>query len=169
MTATFVLPVTSLLYDVGANDTSIVLSTSATTTNDVGTVSSLTTANIIPIGYGLWMDQELVRVTGVLSAPIGLRYQVLRGQGGSSAQSHSSTAQVTIGKMDQFYSRDPKGRPENAVLVSPWINTANGKVWQPQGDSYPGAPLRWWKEVTNTYGIGPLGVPTLLPSPAYGT
>jgi len=94
---------------------------------------------------------------------------------GSHAQSHSSTAQVTIGPMSSFYKTDPKGRPSNVVLVSPWINTVNGKVWLPQGDSYPGGfttdtvAIRWWQEVTNTYGIGALGVRSKTSSPSYGT
>jgi hypothetical protein len=169
MSATFTLPVSNLLYAVGANATSIVLSTSAYTVNGVGTVTSLSTAPLIQVGYGLFLDQELVKVTGIMSDPVGLRYQVLRGQGGSQAMSHSSTIPVFIGSMDKFYSHDPKGRPQNVVLVSPWINTTNGKIWEQQGDAYPGAPNRWWQEVTNTYGIGPLGVRTVTSSPSYGT
>jgi hypothetical protein len=169
MSATFTLPVTSLLYAVGANATSVVLSTSASSTNSVGTVTSLSTAPQVQVGYGLWMDQELMKVIGILSDPVGLRYQVLRGQGGSQAQSHSSTAKVTIGSMDQFYGHDPKGRPMNVVLVTPWINTQNGKIFVAQGDATPGAPNRVWEEVTNTYGIGPMGVRTVSTSPGYGT
>jgi hypothetical protein len=169
MSATFVLPVTSLLYAVGANDSSVVLSTSATSTNGVGTVSSLSTAPLIQVGYGLWVDQELMKVVGILSDPVGLRYQVLRGQAGSSSQSHSSTAQVTIGQINQFYLTDPKGKPENVVLVSPWINTVNGQVWFPQGDASPDNTVRWWQNVTNTYGVGPVGVRTQTSNPTYGT
>ena len=169
MSATYVLPVTSLVYPVSASDSFVVLSSSATTTNAVGTVSSLTTSDQISIGDGLWIDQELMKVLETLTDPAGVKYHVKRGVGGSAAQLHSSTAVVTIGSMDKFYSNDPKGRPEESVLVSPWINTTNGKVFFPQGDAFPANSVRWWQEVTNTYGIGPLGVRTLVSSPGYGT
>lgn len=169
MSATTVLPVSSLIYPVGVSDSFVVLSSSATTTNDVGTVTSLTTSAQVRIGYGLWVDQELMKVLEAFSDPLGVKYRVMRGVGGSAAQAHSSTAQVTIGSLDKFYSRDPKGRPADVVLVSPWINTANGSVWMPQGDSYPANSVRWWQNVSSTYGIGPLGVRTSTSSPSYGT
>lgn len=169
MPATYVLPVTSLLYPVSASDSFVVLSSSATSTDGVGTVSTLTTADRIAKGDGLFVDQELMMVIEVLSDPVGVKYRVKRGMGGSSAQPHSSTATVTIGSMDKFYSSDPKGRPAEAVLVSPWINTANGKIFMPQGDSYADNAPRYWQEVTNAYGIGPLGIPTVSSSPSYGT
>lgn len=170
MTATTILPVTSLLYNVGLQDTlGVVLAATATTVNEVGTVTSLVTSSLVSVGTGLWIDQELFKVVEVASHPTGFRYKCLRGQGGSMVQSHSSTTPVTIGSMDKFYKYDPKGRPRDVMLVTPWINTVSGRVWQPQGDSYPGAPVRWWQEVTNTYGIGALGIPTRVSTPGFGT
>lgn len=169
MSATTVLAVSSLLYPVDVFDSFVVLSTSASTTNDVGAVTSLTTANYVVKGLGLWMDQELMQVLESLSDPVGVRFRVKRGVGGSQAQRHASTATVTIGNMNQFYSHDPKGRPRDVVLVSPWINSSNGKVFLPQGDGSPDIAIRWWQDVTNTYGIGPLGVRTTVSSPGYGT
>lgn len=169
MSATFTLPVTSLVYDVSSTASFIIVSSSSTTTNNVGTVTSLNTSDLVQKGYGLWIDQELFKVTDIQTHPNGIKYSVLRGQGGSAATPHSSLAQVTIGSLDKFYSQDPKGRPQDTVLVSPWINTVNGSVWFPQGDSYPGSPTRWWENVTNTYGIGPLGVRFKESSPEYGT
>ena len=172
MPATTVLPLTSLLYSISANADSIVLSTSASTTNDVGTVTALVTASYITVGTGLFIEQELTKVIEILSDPIGVKYRVKRGQGGSAAHLHNSLSPVTIGSMDKFYSYDPKGRPRDAVLVSPWINTVNGRIWLPQGDSSPTIPvatIRWWQDVTNTYGYGPLGVRTAESSPTYGT
>jgi hypothetical protein len=168
MPATVVLPVTSLLYAVDSTSSFVVLSSSASSTNDAGTVTSLVTASQILVGTGLWIEQELMKVQEVLSDPIGVKYRVQRGQGGSSSQPHSSMVHVTIGSLDKFYTRDPKGRPSEAVLVSPWINTVSGRVWFPQGDSLS-VSERYWQEVTNTYGIGPLGIRTESSSPAYGT
>lgn len=173
MPATTVLPLTSLMYAVSANMDTVVLSATSSTTSDAGVVTStLVTASYITVGTGLFIDQELTQVTQILSDPLGVKYRVKRGLGGSMAQPHNSQAPVTIGSMDKFYSYDPKGRPRDAVLVSPWINTVSGRIWMPQGDSVPAAPFaafRWWQDVTNTYGIGPLGVRTQVSSPGYGT
>ena len=168
MSATTILSVTSLIYPVSVSDSFVVLSSSATSTNGVGTVTSQTTLDQIRIGDGLWVDQELMRVMESFSDPAGVKYRVLRGLGGSAAQAHSSSVQVTFGRMSDFYSGDPKGRPDTVVLVSPWINTANGSVWMPQGDSSANS-VRWWQNVSNTYGIGPLGIRTLVSSPEYGS
>lgn len=170
MSATTVLPVTSLVYSVSVTDSFVVLSSSASTTDAVGTATSSNTADQIRIGDGLWVDQELMKVLETFSDPAGVKYRVMRGLGGSAVQAHSSASQVTIGSLDKFYSSDPKGRPADVVLVSPWINTSNGNVWMPQGDSYPGnASFRWWQNVTSTYGMGSLGVRTLTLAPEYGT
>jgi hypothetical protein len=172
MPATTVLPLTSLLYAISPNMDSVVLSTTASTTSDAGVVTSVVTASNITVGTGLFVEQELMKVIEILSDQIGVKYRVKRGQGGSQAQIHNSMSPVTIGRMSDFYSYDPKGRPRDAVLVSPWINTVNGRIWLPQGDSSPAAPIatiRWWQDVTNTYGYGPLGVRTVVSSPTYGT
>ena len=172
MSSTTILPVTSLVYAISAIMDRLVLNAAASTTNDVGTVTSLVTASLISNRMGLFLDQELVQVIGTFpdsTGAGGVGYQILRGQGGSSAQPHSSSIPVWIGNMDSFYKYDPKGRPRDAVLVSPWINTTNGNIWFPQGDSEPGATARYWQLSTNTPGIGPLGVRTLVSSPGYGT
>ncbi len=170
MPATVVLSVTSLVYPVDASNGVVVLSSAASSTDDAGTVTSLVTASLIQKGVGLWMDQELMKVFEVSSDPLGIKCQVLRGQGGSASQSHNSSIQVLIApSMAYFYSSDPKGRPADSVPVSPWINSVNGTVWMAQGDSIIGSPARWWQIVTNINGIGPLGVRTSVSSPEFGT
>lgn len=124
-------------------------------------------SGILP-GYRLWIDRELMSVLRLI--PGSERLQVQRGVDGTAAAEHSSSATVTIGTPDQFYSRDPVGAPSSAIPVSPWINVLNGKVWYAQGDSVPdGQTYRWWQEVSQTYGIGALGVRTQTSAPTSST
>lgn len=169
MPATYVLPYATLVYQVGPLDSSVVISSTASSVNGVGTVSSVTTVDQIKKGDGLWMDQELMSILSITSDSAGVRCQVKRGLGGSASQAHSSSVPVTLGSLDKFYKVDPTGRPKRAVLVSPWINTINGKVWFPQGDAGPENAVRWWQDVTHTYGIGSLGVRSDTPNPQWGT
>ena len=98
------------------------------------------------------------------------RVRVGRGVDGTAAAPHSSSAQVTIGKADQFYAVDPVGAPGEVVLISPWINVINGKVWYAQGDALPsGLTNRWWQEVTTTYGFGGLGIRSSESAPTSST
>ncbi len=119
-------------------------------------------------GTCLWIDRELIRVVNLVSG--SNRVKVARGVGGSSAAPHSSSALVTIGRADQFYSVDPVGSPDVVILVSPYINTVNGKVFLAQGDASPDRQnVRWWQEVTNTYGQTSFGVRTAEAAPTSST
>lgn len=90
--------------------------------------------------------------------------------GGTAPSEHSSTALVTIGRPDQFYSVDPFGSPGSVIAVSPYINTLNGKVWYAQGDALPlNSTVRYWQEVTGTYGTASLGILTQTTSPTSST
>lgn len=143
MPATVTLATATLTYGVGPGDGEL-------------TLSSVTG---IDSGYRLWIDRELMKVLQVVTGT--LRVKVIRGYDGTVASQHSSSALVTIGRADQFYTVDPVGAPLSATPVAPYINVINGKVWYAQGDALPeGGTYRWWQEVTQTYGIGPLGVRT---------
>lgn len=142
MPATVTLATATLTYGIGSGDGEITLSS---------------VAGINP-GYRLWIDRELLKVNSVVTGTS--RVKVSRGVDGTAASPHSSQAQVTIGRADQFYTVDPVGRPDQAIPVSPYINALNGRVWVAQGDSQPDGSIRWWEEVTQTYGIGALGIRT---------
>lgn len=120
-------------------------------------------SGIVP-GLRLWVDRELMEVK---SLPDSLNIvRVKRGVDGTAPSRHSSTATVTIGRADQFYAHDPYGAPPSVILVSPFINVLNGKVWLAQGDALPdNATVRWWQEVTNSYPSASLGI-TQNPSPS---
>jgi hypothetical protein len=110
-------------------------------------------------GDRLWIDRELMKVNSVVTGTT--RVKVNRGVDGTAATRHASSAVVTVGRADQFYTTDPVGSPAMVIPVSPYINAINGRVWMSQGDALPdGNAYRWWQEVTQTYGIGPLGVRT---------
>ena len=151
MPATVTLAVTSLSLPVGPSD---------------GQFKLASTTGIVP-GLFLWLDKELVRV---LSLGINPWVNVIRGQGGTGGIPHASSVAVYIGRGDQFYSKDPVGRPPEAIHVSPWINTRNGKVWFAQGDTEPpGVADRWWQEEAVTYDVGALGVRTRTSTPTSST
>jgi len=118
-------------------------------------------------GYRLWIDKELM---SVVSLDVDTWVNVKRGVDGTSGSAHSSSATLTIGRADQFYTSDPVGSPPAAVLVSPWINVLSGKVWFAQGDTLPdGDSNRWWQEESVTRGVGPLGVRTTTLDPTEST
>lgn len=118
-------------------------------------------------GLFLFVDRELMKVERLLDNGL---VRVVRGQGGTSGQKHSSSAVVTIGSGTQFYSQDPVGSPAEATEVAPWINVQNGKVWYAQGDAQPtGLTFRWWQEVTTSYSAGPLGIRVSESSPSSST
>ena len=80
----------------------------------------------VAIGYGLWVDRELLTVLG---PAIGAYVPVQRGQGGSTAAVHNYGKTVYMGTLDQFYTTNPTGVPPTPPLVTPWINTVTGQVW----------------------------------------
>ena len=119
-------------------------------------------------GLCLWIDRELMSVTSLPDSNGNVR--VRRGVGGTAPSEHSSTALVTIGRPDQFYTVDPFGSPGSVIAVSPYINTLNGKVWYAQGDALPlNSTVRYWQEVTGTYGTASLGILTQTTSPTSST
>ena len=129
---------------------------------DAGEIQ-LSSVSGVDVGDRLWIDRELMKVNRVVDGTT--RVKVNRGVDGTAASRHSSSAVVTIGRPDQFYTTDPVGSPASVIPVSPYINVLNGKVWYAQGDSLPeDNSYRWWQEVTQTYGIGPLGVRTQVAS-----
>lgn len=149
---------------------SVTLST-ATLTYGIGPgADEITLSSVSGINRGtcLWVDRELLRVVNLI--PESNRLKVSRGSGGSAAAPHSSSALVTIGRADQFYSVDPVGSPDVIIEVSPYINTVNGKVFLSQGDANPSVQnFRWWQEVSNTYGQGSLGIRTQESAPTSST
>ena len=151
MSATVTLSTTTLTNGIGPLDRDILL----------GSTSGVRT------GLFLFADRELMKVESVLDN--GLT-RVSRGQNGTAASKHSSSAVVTIGSGTQFYTQDPVGSPAEATEVAPWINTRNGKVWYAQGDAQPtGLTFRWWQDATTTYSIGALGIRASESSPTSST
>jgi len=119
-------------------------------------VQVASTAGITP-GLRLYIDQELM---AVVSLGIGTSVNVLRGVDGTATAAHASSATVTIGRADQFYTQDPIG-PPLIVEVTPWINVVTGTQWTPQGDTTgPNASAQWWAKMETTHAVGALGVRT---------
>lgn len=116
-------------------------------------------------GYRLFVDKEQMEVLSTERTNIA---NVKRGSDGTASSAHLSGATATIGQAHQFYFQDPIGIPDSAIQVSPYINLRNGKVFYAQGDT-DSASLRWWQEVTTTYGSGALGIRTVESSPASST
>lgn len=124
------------------------------------------TTGLVP-GVRLFEGGELMEVVGLLPDPW---VSVRRGVDGTATVPHNSSATVYIGAANQFYSTDPIGRPNAAVLVSPWINARTNRIWFAQGDSLPTETgNRWWQEAVNTYAPGSLGVQTVTTSPTSST
>ena len=145
--------------------------TLAAVVNESDTAVNVASTTGISKGIGLFVENELMSVVSVgLPSGNGTMVNVLRGRGATAQRRHSNGATVYIGRPDQFYSTDPVGTPGTVVQVSPYINTTNGTVWFPQGDEVPGSSNtspqpRWWQLVTNTPGIGDLGVRTTTQTP----
>jgi hypothetical protein len=115
----------------------------------------------------MYADTEMMEVVSLGPDPW---VNVRRGVDGTSATEHSPGATVTIGAANQFYTQDPQGAPNDAVLVSPYINVRTGTMWYSQGDFLPdGLAVRWWQAQTTTHDIGPLGVRTTTQDPTSST
>ena len=118
-------------------------------------------------GVRMYIDGELMKVLRFDPDPWVV---VTRGVDGSKASAHSSGVTVYIGRADQFYGQPPVGRPDGAVLVSPYIDVVNGNVYFAQGDVTPtGSAVRWWMVQTNTRTTQPLGVTTSTLDPTSST
>lgn len=143
MAATATLATTTLLANIGAGDSLILLGS---------------TSGVMP-GVFLFIDGELTQVLGL--GPSAGWVSVKRGQDGTSTTPHGSNNTVYIGRGDQFYSTDPIGPAPGAEPVSPYINLRNGSIWYASGDETgPSAAARVWRRVTTTPDIGALGVRT---------
>jgi hypothetical protein len=130
-----------------------------------GKVKLTSTSGVTP-GTGLYIDGELMKA---ISLDVDSWVHVKRGES-SAAAPHPIGDTVYIGRMDQFYSGPPNGRPNAAVAVSPYIDVVNGKMYFAQGDTYPSTSAnRWWQEVTTTYTSGPLGIRTTTLDPSSST
>lgn len=152
MPASVTLPTTTLTFWIGPQDLSL----------------KLASGSGVRPGLCLWIDRELMTVVALPDANNIVK--IKRGQGGTAPSEHSSTALVTIGRPDQFYTTDPVGAPGTVIAVSPYINTFNGKVWYAQGDALPNnQTVRWWQEVTGSYGTSSLGILTQTSSPTSST
>lgn len=151
MPATVTLSSTTLATGTGAADPQV----------KVSSVSGLTP------GIRLFVDGELM---SVVSLGLGTSVNVRRGVDGTAAAAHPQMATVWIGRADQFFQTDPVGQPAASVLVSPYINAANGSVWFAQGDSGPSSlSVRWWQQQITSNSVGPLGIITSSPSPTAST
>ena len=154
MPATVTLSTTTLQYSVGKSDAQIKVASSTGLTADTR----------------LYVDRELMSVVSVgLTAGNYTQVNVRRGVDGTTASPHSSSATITIGRGDQFYDSDPAGAPNEAVLVSPYINVVDGTVWYAQGDTTGPEAVRWWQKTTTTYGETSLGVRTSTTEPTSST
>lgn len=124
------------------------------------------TANMTT-GVRLYIDKELMTV---LRLDVDPWIIVTRGADGTPSIPHAGGSPIFIGRADQFFYGPPVGRPQPAILVSPYIDVTNGNVYFAQGDSVPGSTApRWWQAQTVSYGIGPLGVRTTTLDPTSST
>jgi hypothetical protein len=144
MPATVTLAGTTLAAAVGTSDTQI----------KVDSTSGLTP------GTHLYVDRELMSVVGLGSSSTWVN--VKRGVGATATTPHSSGVPVVIGRADQFFMSDPVGLPDDAVLVSPYINVLTGDYWLARGDTDPkGLNYRWWQKAVVKYDFGALGIRTV--------
>ena len=150
MPALVTLSTTTITEGVSASDQRI----------SVGSTSGLYT------GTRLWIERELLTV---VSLGVNTIVNVIRGVDGTASAAHPSGSVVTIGRADQFYSTDPLGRPNDTILVSPWINIITGDTWYAQGDTLPNGANRWWQKMTTTYASSPLGIQTTTQDPTSST
>lgn len=138
----------------------------ATASATDGQILVASTSGITP-GLCLWVDRELMCV---IRLGVGSWVLVQRGIDGTMSTAHASGSTLTIGRPDQFYATDPRGRPPEEIPVSPYINVANGTTWFAQGDTQPaGLANRWWQVQTTTRDVGALGVRTVALDPTSST
>ena len=124
------------------------------------------TSGLVP-GTRLFCEGELMEV---ISLGVSPWVNVSRGVDGTAAVPHNSLALIYVGTASQFYETDPKGRPEAAIAVSPWINALANRIWWAQGDTTPSATAnRWWQLETTAYDTGALGVQFSTTSPTSST
>lgn len=129
-----------------------------------GEVKLDSTTNVVK-DTRLYVDGELMRV---VSVGVDSWVKVVRGVDGTLSSAHPSGVTVYVGEAHQFYTKDPVGRPPDAIPVSPYINVQNGSVWFAQGDTTSTAK-RWWQRQTVTYTTGALGVRTSTLDPTSST
>lgn len=123
------------------------------------------TAGIVA-GLRMYHDKELVAVIRLDVDPWVI---VKRGADGTPSLPHGAGAQMFIGRADQFYQGPPRGRPQSAIEVSPYIDVVNGVIYFAQGDAVPAGAPRYWQIQTTTLGVGPLGVRTVTLDPTSST
>lgn len=129
-----------------------------------GRIKVASTAGMLA-GTRLYIGGELMAVIRIEVDPW---VSVTRGVDGSKASAHASEETIYIGRADQFYSTAPVGRPDAAILVSPYIDVVAGRVYFAQGDA-SATSSRWWQEESVTHGAGPLGVRTTTFDPTSST
>lgn len=131
-----------------------------------GQIKVASTSGLTP-GTRLFLDGELL---SVVSLSVDPWVNVIRGVDGTGGLSHVAPSTIYIGRGDQFQSRNPTGRPPDAIPVSPWINVTNGTVWFAVGDTSANQTGdRWWQQQTTTYSTGPLGYPVKTLDPTVST
>ncbi len=89
----------------------------------------------VTLGSVLWADREALIVTGTIPGT-STTFQVQRGRLGSPASTHVSGATVYLGSSNDFYAEDPVGVPESPPVVTPWINTVTGTLWEVSGSTW---------------------------------
>ena len=169
MPATVTLRQVKLINTISATDNKILV------TGESNDFAGSGTEVPVPVGTRLFIDGEMMSFNGwMLHAPDGtgdnVWILVKRGVDGTVASPHLSQSVGYYGRPDQFFSQDPVGRPNEAILVSPHINVTTGSVWFAQGDAQPdNSAARWWQKQTVIHEIGALGVRTETKNPESST
>jgi len=146
------------------------MATLSSTTLSLATTPSalqLTLASLsgITAGTALFLDGETVFVSSTVGST---RVNTLRGWAGSPASAHSAGVTVYIADPSQLYVLDPVGAPPSNPLVSPWINTLTGAVWEVSGGAWvrQASSSTIPDAATAAYPVSTDGVQTLLASAA---
>lgn len=140
-------------------------------------IVNLTSTSGVTPGLRLYVDGEVMTVLTLLTSPM---VKVIRGVDGTRGAAHPTSTTVYIAEAHQLYSKDPVGAPPDAILVSPWINVIDRRVWLAQGDTVASnlpigelpasnQTVRWWQLQTTDYGVGSLGVRTTTLDPTSST
>lgn len=143
------------------DNTTFSTAVSSTTTNLVS-LASVTCTNCT-FGRDTWIyaDTELMVVTGAYTSGAS-NIPVLRGQKGTRAGFHTTTAKVWVGPATRFQTNDPPGGACNKKSgpgtngFYPWINVSNGYRWLCDNGQDVNTSTQLWRAVTP---VGP-GAPS---------
>jgi len=115
--------------------------TATATTLTLTSASAVGTATVgaPAVGNMLYVEHEAMVITAIT----GTRVTVNRGQSGTFAAAHATSAQVFTGPGSAFRQADPplQACTTATMGVRPWINVINGNIWQCVSSKWQGTNI----------------------------